>query len=50
MRSIPTSTVTGNVTFNEYHSTDKHYKSYTSANYDNAGTHYLSAFQADAEL
>ena len=50
MRSIPTVTVTGNVTFSEYHSTDKHYKSYTSANYDNSGTHYLKAFQADAEL
>ena len=50
MRSIPTATVTGNVTFSEYHSTDKHYKAYTSANYDNSGTHYLTAFQADAEL
>ena len=50
MRTTPTSTVSSNLSVTEYHSTERHYKSYYDLAYDSALTVQLTAFQADAEL
>ena len=52
MRTTPTSTVTygGGVTATEYHSTENHWKAYLPAAYNAVTQHYLTTYQADAEL
>ena len=52
MRTTPTSTVTygGGVTATEYHSTENHWKAYLAASYNSTSQHYLTTYQADAEL
>lgn len=51
MRAIPTSTVSyAGGTQTQYHSTDKHFKSYISSAYNDTTQRYLTAYQADAEL
>jgi len=52
MRTTPTSTVTygGGVTATEYHSTENHWKAYLAAAYNATSQHYLTTYQADAEL
>ena len=50
MRTTPTSTVSSNLSVTEYHSTERHYKSYYDVAYDSALTVQLTAFQADAEI
>jgi len=51
MRAIPTSTVAyDGGTQTEYQSTTRHFKSYISSAYDSTSQHYLTSYQADAEL
>tara|TARA_B100000214_G_scaffold193313_1_gene139898 strand:- start:350 stop:1366 length:1017 start_codon:yes stop_codon:yes gene_type:complete len=52
MRATPTSTVTygGGSNGTEYNSSSLHFKSYLAAAYDATSQHYITAYQADAEL
>jgi len=51
MRATPTSTVSySGGTQTEYQPTKRHFKSYISSAYDSTSQHYLTSYQADAEL
>ena len=52
MRAVPTSTATygGGTNGTEYQSSTLHFKTYLAAAYDATSQHYLTSYQADAEL